>query len=49
MTMKTWYFTIEKDIPIRAESEDEAEEIFREKYGPIQILGIIRPLEEKAN
>ena len=46
---RTWYFTVEKDIPIMATSEEEAEEIFRSKYGnAYPLLGIIRPLESKA-
>ena len=40
---RTWYFTIEKDIPISAKTEEEAEKRFRERYGSQPILGIIRP------
>ena len=40
----TWYFTVEKDIPIDAYTEEEAERKFYNKYGSRQILGIIRPI-----
>ena len=40
---KTWYFTIERDVPISAFTEEDAEQIFRERYGNKPILGIIRP------
>jgi len=46
---QTWYFTIERDIPIKANSEIEAEILFRKAYPCIPILGIIRPLESKVN
>ena len=42
---KVWYFTVERDIPIEATSEDEAEKLFYKKYGNIPVLGIIRPHE----
>lgn len=48
-TKKTWHFTIEKDIPIMAYTEEEAEEIFYKLYGNIPILGIIRPLSENLS
>ena len=48
---KTWYFTIERDVPISAFTEEDAEQIFRERYGNKPILGIIRPRisEGRAN
>jgi len=42
-TKKTWYFTVEHDIPITAYTEEEAETIFRNIYGQKSIIGIIRP------
>jgi len=41
--MSVWYFTVEKDIPILAKSESEAETKFRSTYGNKPILGIVRP------
>ena len=41
--MSVWYFTVEKDIPIQARSEEEAEKKFRSTYGDRPILGIVRP------
>ena len=40
-----WYFTVEYDIPIEANSEEEAEKIYRQKYASRfpRLLGIIRP------
>lgn len=42
-TIKTWTFTVERDIPIQAHDEEEAEKLFHKKYGNIPVLGIIRP------
>jgi len=42
-TKREWNFTIERDIPIMAYTEEEAEEVFHKRYGNIPILGIIRP------
>ena len=39
----TWYFTVERDIPIDAYTEEEAEKLFHKKYGNKPILGLIRP------
>ena len=38
-----WHFTVERDIPIYAKTEEEAEKRFKKRYGNIPILGIIRP------
>ena len=40
---KVWHFTVERDIPISAKTEEEAEKRFRQRYGSQPILGIIRP------
>ena len=40
---KTWYFIVETDIAITAYTEEEAEKLFRKKYGNRPTLGIIRP------
>lgn len=43
---QTWYFTVEKDIPIMATSEEEAEQIFESKHGnAYSVLGIVRPFD----
>ena len=44
---RIWHFTVEKDIPIGAYTEEEAEKIFRSLYGNVPILGIIRPLSSQ--
>lgn len=41
---RTWYFTVERDIPIEATDEGEAFMKFRQKYGDKPILGVILPL-----
>lgn len=47
-TKKTWYFTVEHDIPVTAYTEEEAEIIFRNIYGHKPILGIIRPYDTSS-
>jgi len=42
---KTWYFIVEKDIPIEAYTEEEAEKLFYKRYGNKPTLGIIRPFK----
>ena len=42
-TKREWNFTVERDIPIMAYTEEEAEKIFHKRYGNIPVLGIIRP------
>jgi len=42
---KTWYFTVEYDIPVTAYTEEEAKTIFRNIYGQKPIIGIIRPYD----
>ena len=44
-TKKTWYFTVEHDIPITTYTKEGAETIFRNIYGQKPIIGIIRPYD----
>ena len=41
--MLVWYFTVERDLPIEATSEQDAEYKFKQKYPGVPIRGIIRP------